>query len=93
MLEITMQKDMKKGEVLQLYSPIDAQFYMGVSETTLNRYRKERYFDPSKLLEIGRGYLYTKEALDEALINLGKDREEINVIRIREVTNGKPETS
>ena len=91
MLEITMQKDMKKGEVLQLYSPIDAQFYMGVSETTLNRYRKERYFDPSKLLEIGRGYLYTKEALDEALINLGKDREEINVIRIREVTNGKPE--
>ena len=91
MLDITMQKDMKKGEVLQLYSPIDAQFYMGVSETTLNRYRKERYFDPSKLLEIGRGYLYTKEALDEALINLGKDREETNVIRIREVTNGKPE--
>ena len=72
MLDITMQKDMKKGEVLQLYSPIDAQFYMGVSETTLNRYRKERYFDPSKLLEIGRGYLYTKEALDEALITLEK---------------------
>jgi len=91
LLRITMQRDMKAGEVLQLYSPIDAQFYMGVSETTLNRYRKERYFDPSKLLEIGRGYLYTKEALDEALINLGKDREEINVIRIREVTNGKPE--
>ena len=93
MLDITMQKDMKKGEVLQLYSPIDAQFYLGVSEGTLNRYRKERYFDPSKLLEIGRGYLYTKEALDEALINLGKDREELNVVRIREVTNGKPEGS
>ena len=86
-IKITVPRNMSAGEVVELYSPTEAQFYMGCSAATLNRYRLEHYFDPNKLIVIGRGNYYTKESMDECLINLGRDRENINV----EVIYGKSE--
>lgn len=77
MYDLTIPRDMKKGEKLKIYEPIDAQFYLDVSERTLNRYRRKGFLQPAG--NFGRGNQYTKENLDECLINLGRDRENINV--------------
>ena len=87
MYDLTIPRDMKKGEKLKIYEPVDDQAYLNVSYGTLNRYRREGFLQPSS--NFGRGNQYTKEALDECLINLGRDRENINV----EVIYGKSETS
>jgi len=64
------------GAPVSMYQPVDAQYYLGVSAGTLNRYRREGYLQS---FPVGRGHLYTREMLDECIVNLGKDRENINV--------------
>ena len=71
MIELTIN-----GSQIQMYQPVDAQDYLGVSEGTLNRYRREGRIQS---FPVGRGNLYTREMLDECIVNLGKDRENINV--------------
>jgi hypothetical protein len=53
-----------------LYQPLDAQAYCGVSAQTINKWRKEGWLKASA--QSGRGYLYTKEALNDTLRMLGK---------------------
>ena len=61
------------GEQVRLYSPLEAADYCGgplgaVSVQTVNRWRRT---DNLRSIPIGRGYVYTKEALDECLRRLG----------------------
>jgi predicted site-specific integrase-resolvase len=55
-----------------LYQPLDAQNYCGVSAQTLAKWRREGFLKPAAA--VGRGYLYTKAALDECLSSLNYDR-------------------
>jgi len=57
------------GEQVRLYSSLEAADYCGgplgaVSVQTVNRWRKTGCL---RSIPIGRGYVYTKEALDECL--------------------------
>ena len=61
------------GEQVRLYSPFEAADYCGgpdgaVSVQTINRWRKANCL---RSIPIGRGYVYTKEALDECLRDRG----------------------
>mgnify|MGYP005837881063 CR=1 FL=1 len=60
-----------------LYQPLDAQNYCGVSAQTLSKWRREGYLKPAAA--VGRGYLYTRIALDECLSALNYDRANTNV--------------
>tara|TARA_R100000808_G_scaffold13296_1_gene32382 strand:+ start:106 stop:366 length:261 start_codon:yes stop_codon:yes gene_type:complete len=76
----------KNGETHELYNPLEASIYMGVSLQTLNKWRVEGYI---RSFKIGRGNAYTREELDSGLRllnerNLGasrsnEDRENINL--------------
>ena len=68
-----------KNEYLNLYSPLEAANYCGVSIQTLNRWRQTGHVDPSGTVEIGRGHLYTERALTGALQATNYDRRDINV--------------
>ena len=61
---------------VDLYSPLEAQEYLGISVGTLGRWRREGWLVGSL---VGRGYLYTREQLDDCLIAQGHDRRNINV--------------
>ena len=50
-------------QTVQLYQPLDAQLYLGVSNRTIDRWRREGWLLPAA--SVGRGYVYQKEALDE----------------------------
>jgi hypothetical protein len=70
-MEVSMEPSYIKvaGEQVRLYSPIEAADYCGgplgaVSTQTVNRWRKTGWL---RSIPIGRGYVYTKEALDECL--------------------------
>ena len=58
---ITLQID--GDQTVQLYQPLDAQQYLGVSNRTIDRWRREGWLLPAAL--VGRGYVYEKKALDE----------------------------
>jgi DNA-binding transcriptional MerR regulator len=60
-----------------LYQPMDAQVYCNVSAQSINRWRREGWLKPAAA--VGRGYVYTKQALDECLHTLGYDRRDTNV--------------
>ena len=62
-----------EGKDIVLYKPIDAQFYLNVSQGTLARWRREGWLEP--VGEVGNCFLYTQAALDEALSARNKDRE------------------
>jgi predicted site-specific integrase-resolvase len=64
------------GEKQRLYQPLDAMQFLNVSSGTLNRYRREGFLEG---IPVGRGFLYTREMLEDCIRNLGKDRENINV--------------
>ena len=68
-----------KNEHLNLYSPLEAAEYCGVSIQTLNRWRKAGHVGPSGTIEVGRGHLYTERALTGALHATNYDRRDINV--------------
>jgi predicted site-specific integrase-resolvase len=52
------------GHEFYLYEKLDAQAYLGgISANTLARWRREGWIMPHAV--VGRGYVYTKEALDE----------------------------
>ena len=61
-------------QTVQLYQPLDAQLYLGVSNRTIDRWRREGWLLPAAL--VGRGYVYEKKALDECwqLRNQNQDR-------------------
>ncbi len=66
----------KNGETHELYNPLEASIYMGVSLQTLNKWRVEGYI---RSFKIGRGNAYTREELDSGLRllnerNLGASR-------------------
>lgn len=69
---ITLQID--GDQTVQLYQPLDAQLYLGVSNRTIDRWRREGWLLPAAL--VGRGYVYEKKALDECwqLRNQNQDR-------------------
>ena len=67
----------KNGEVIKLYESLDAQNYLGVSAQTLNRWRREGWLIPTA--EVGRGYAYTQEQLDDCIKVLGRDRKDKEV--------------
>ena len=50
-----------RGKVA-LYQPLDAQAYLGCSANTLARWRREGWLEGTA---VGRGFVYTKDALDE----------------------------
>ena len=66
-----------KGEVIHLYESLDAQEYLGIAAQTLNKRRREGYLMPTA--EVGRGYVYTKEQLDDCVKALGLDRKDKEV--------------
>ena len=55
----------------QLYGPDEAAIYLGVSEQTLNRWRRQGWIRCSK---VGRGYYYQRQDLDQCLKLRGYDR-------------------
>ena len=80
MIELRIPRDMKRGEVLELYQPIDAQYKLGISAGTLNDCRLKGYIAPdNELIAVGRGYVYTLEQLNACIKAKGWDRENINV--------------
>ena len=66
-----------KGGVNHLYESLDAQNYLGIAAQTLNKWRREGYLIPTA--EVGRGYVYTKEQLDDCIKALGLDRKDKEV--------------
>ena len=66
-----------KGGVIHLYESLDAQNYLGIAAHTLNKWRREGYLIPTA--EVGRGYVYTKEQLDDCIKALGLDRKDKEV--------------
>ena len=66
-----------EGKEIVLYKPLDAQFYLGVSQGTLARWRREGWLEP--VGEVGNCFLYTQAALDEALLARNKDRVQTEV--------------
>ena len=89
LIRIPIPKDMKRGEVLELYQPIDARYELGVSDKTLNDCRLRGFIAPdNELIAVGRGYVYTREQLDACIKAKGWDRENINV-KIEEVNSGE----
>ena len=61
----------------EIYTPEDAQRYLGVSRLILNRYRIDGWLRP--MGESGRGWLYSKNGLDECVVLLDKDRRDKEV--------------
>jgi hypothetical protein len=53
------------GHEVELYEPLDAQLFLGVSANTLSKWRREGWIRGP--IPIGRGYAYTKDALAECL--------------------------
>lgn len=84
--QMSLKIPCKHGQEHQIYNPLEASIYMGISQEMLNKHRREGYI---RSFSIGRGYLYTKEDLDDALMLLSKrntdlydpneDRSSINV--------------
>jgi len=89
MIELRIPRDMKEGDKLLLYQPLDAQFHLGVSAGTLNDCRLKGYIAPdNELIAVGRGYVYTLEQLNACIKAKGWDRENINVT-IEEANRGE----
>jgi hypothetical protein len=57
--------------IRQLYGPGEAALYMGVSEQTLNRWRRQGWILCSR---VGRGFYYQRQDLDQCLTLRGYDR-------------------
>lgn len=61
------------GKPVKLYTPLDAQDYCGISDQTLNKWRREGWLQGHP---VGRGYLYTQQGLDDALRSRNYVRED-----------------
>jgi hypothetical protein len=59
---------------VELYRPIEAAAYCKVSVPTLNLWRREGWVPGSGCIAFGRGWAYTKEALDSAMRDRNNDR-------------------
>jgi len=70
----------EEGHEVVLYETLDAQHYLMCSANTLSRWRREGWINPTA--SIGRGYAYTKEALDECrkLRNLDSRNTEVEYV-------------
>ena len=85
MIEVKMPRDMKKGEVLELYDPHEARTRLeegskhSISMWTFNRLRKRGWVDHDLYYRVGRGWVYSQEAIDHCIKDKGWDREHINV--------------
>ena len=66
------------NEYVNLYTPLEAAEYCGVSIQTLNRWRKAGH-TAAGTIEVGRGHLYTERALLGALTATNMDRKNIAV--------------
>ena len=64
------------GEKVQLFQPLDVMDYCQVSTATISRWRREGFL---RGIAIGRGFVYTKQQLDECLSIRNKDREDMEV--------------
>ena len=65
--------NLQDNQTVKLYQPLDAQLYLGVSNRTIDRWRREGWLLPTA--QVGRGFVYSKDALDECL-NLRKPNQE-----------------
>ena len=74
----TIRDAYQKHEDLEIYQPRDAQAYMKISADTLNEWRATGWL--KAIARSGRGYLYLKEDLDQALRLRNKDRENLEVV-------------
>ena len=70
---------MWKGEDVELLDPIDCVAYCGVTEHTLSRWRRRKWGGGDGVIQFGRGFVYTKVALDRAMELQGHDRRWTNV--------------
>jgi len=64
---------------VELYEPVEARNYIGVSASTLNTYRNEGWLQG---IPFQRGYVYTKDQLDAAIKVKNADRINTNVKEI-----------
>ena len=64
------------GEKVQLFQPLDAMEYFQVSDATISRWRREGFLEG---IPVGRGFVYTRQQLDECLSVRNKDREDMEV--------------
>ena len=71
MIEFEFTCDCGVATTKKLYGPEEAIKFLGVSEQTLNRWRRQGWIKSSK---VGRGYYYQREHLDECLKLRGYDR-------------------
>lgn len=64
MIKITVGQDDDDFQVqVDLYGPQDAARYLDITQQTLNVWRRDGWIDAQA---VGRGFYYTKDALDEA---------------------------
>ena len=68
-----------KACIVELYEPLEARNYIGVSAPTLNTYRNEGWLQG---IPFQRGYVYTKDQLDAAIKAKNADRINTNVKEI-----------
>lgn len=66
------------------YESINAQFYCSVSSQTINDWRNRGLLKSSG--KIGVGYVYTKEQLDEGLLNNNYPRQ-IDHVELKEINH------
>ena len=71
MIEFEFKCECGVATTKKLHGPEEATRYLGVSEQTLNRWRRQGWIKSSK---VGRGYYYQREHLDECLQLRGYDR-------------------
>jgi predicted site-specific integrase-resolvase len=64
------------GSEVELYQPLDAMEYCQVSAATIAKWRREGFLQG---IAVGRGFVFTKQQLDDCLSIRNKDREEIEV--------------
>ena len=65
--------------LVELYRPLGAAEYCGITTSTLNRWRRDGLIDPAEIIGIGSGYLYTEPALLGALQATNYDRKNLGV--------------
>ena len=68
-----------KACVVELFEPIEARNYIGVSAPTLNTYRNEGWLQG---IPFQRGFVYTRDQLDAAIRAKNADRINTNVKEI-----------
>jgi excisionase family DNA binding protein len=81
MVELQFQCACGNTMMRHLYSPAEAASYLGVSDQTLNRWRRQGWIRSHK---VARGFYYEVEMLDESLALRGynKIHEHEEIIRL-----------